>query len=793
MEKVRISVRNFLEFLLRSGDIDQRISKSKQAEAMLEGAKLHRRIQKQMGAAYQAEVPLKMELDRGEYCLSLEGRADGIIAGEPVMIDEIKGLYRDVTKLEEPIEVHLAQAKCYAYMYAILNQKETMRVQMTYASLGSEEEKMKYFDFTYSVQELASWFLELAKEYDAWAIEQIHQKKRRLESIKGLEFPFPYREGQKQLAAAVYRTLEEGAQLFVEAPTGAGKTMACTFPAVKAVGEGYGDKIFYLTAKTITKSVAKEAFSILRDHGYRGKLLEITAKEKLCPMEETVCNPDACPYAKGHFDRVNEAVYATWTSHAVFLREEILKEAKHYKVCPYEFQLDLAEWADDIVCDYNYAFDPNAHLKRFFAEGSKGDYLFLVDEAHNLVNRARSMYSASLVKEDFLLAKRTIAERSKKIARQLEACNKVMLEWKRQCDGYVVHTQINEIIFKLVRLATSFDDFLRESEEFPGKETLVEFYMQIRQFLMIYDLLDDNYVIYTEIMPGGEFALHLFCVDPAVNLKSYLDRGRGAVFFSATFLPIHYYKQMLSTYENPYAIYAKSTFSKEQSCVLLGEDVSSRYTRRTSEEFMRFAKYLHGMVKAKCGNYIAFFPSYKMMHQVCDSFMQIEQPDDLELLVQDTHMGEADREEFLAHFEAEREGSMLAFCVMGGIFSEGIDLKGARLIGAAIIGTALPQVCNERDILKNYYTQQGKNGFDYAYTYEGMTKVMQAAGRVIRTKEDAGVILLLDERFLRRDIKALFPMEWSHHEVCNLTNFEGKLKNFWKTSLLRFEDEEGMI
>ncbi|SDB26685.1 ATP-dependent DNA helicase [Eubacterium oxidoreducens] len=793
MEKIRISVRNFLEFLMRSGDIDQRISKSGQTQAMLEGAKLHRRIQKSMGSTYEAEVPLKIEVCREEYILSLEGRADGIIKEDPVIIDEIKGMFCDVMKMEEPVAIHLAQAKCYAYMYVRLFDQECIKVQMTYASLGRDEEEIKYFTYTYSAEELESWFMNLVLEYDRWAVEQMHQKEQRRASIEKLQFPFPYREGQKQLAAAVYRTLEEGAQLFVEAPTGAGKTMACVFPAVKAVGEGYGDKIFYLTAKTITKSVAKEAFYVLKDHGYAGKLLEITAKEKICPMDDMLCNPQACMYAKGHFDRVNDALFHVWTTKDVFLRKQIQKAAEEYKVCPYEFQLDLAQWADDIVCDYNYAFDPNAHLKRFFSEGSKGDHLFLVDEAHNLVNRAREMYSATLIKEDFLRVKKILNSHNKKITKQLEACNKVLLEWKRQCDGYMVHEQINELIFKLLRLASTMDEFLRESDEFAGKEEVVEFYMTLRGFMMIYDLLDENYVIYSEITPEDEFALHLFCVDTASNLKSYLDRGRGVIFFSATFLPIQYYKHLLSTYENPYAIYARSTFSKEQSCVLVGADVSSLYSRRTREEFEHFAEYLKGMALSKQGNYIAFFPSYKMMRQVYEVFMNLEEAKQVEVVVQERRMLEADREEFLEAFEKKRNQSLLAFCVLGGIFSEGIDLKGSRLIGAAIIGTALPMVCNERDILKNYYSEQGKNGFDYAYTYEGMTKVLQAAGRVIRTKEDYGVILLLDERFMRNDMQGLFPMEWSHRQVCNLTNFKGKLENFWKTSLLRIEDEEGMI
>lgn len=777
MEQIKISVRNLVEFVLRSGDIDNRRGKSGQKEAMQEGSRIHRKIQRRMGASYQPEVPLKVEIQEEKYQLIVEGRADGIIIEETgVTIDEIKGVYLDIHTLEAPIEIHLAQAKCYAYIFALKEELQEINVQMTYCNLDTEE--IRRFKETFSFEEISMWFSDVIKRYEKWAEFQYEARIERNESIAGLEFPYPYREGQKELAAGVYRTIKREKNLFIQAPTGTGKTITTVFPAVKAVGEELADKIFYLTAKTITRTVAKEAFDILRQQGYLGRVITITAKEKLCLCEEMDCNPVHCPYAQGHYDRVNDAVFDLINKERDITREVLIGQAEAFRVCPFEMCLDTALWVDNIICDYNYVFDPNVYLKRFFAEGVRGDYLFLIDEAHNLVERGREMYSAVLYKEDFLKVKKIMREYSRKCVKALEKCNGHLLELKRQCENYEILDNIGALIFALMQLGAALEEFFLKDISFPEKKEVQDFYLELRHFLNMYERVDENYVVYTEHEADGRFKLKLYCVDTAVNLQECLDKGKSTIFFSATLLPIQYYKKLLSTREDNYAVYAKTVFSQEQRLLVIGTDVSSKYTRRNESEFAKIARYIYETAQGKRGNYMAFFPSYKMMEQVLEKFYALNLRE-MDCVVQETGMREQEREEFLECFRTERENTLVGFCVMGGIFSEGIDLKNEALIGAVIVGTGLPQVSNEREILKNYYDKRYSAGFDYAFRYPGMNKVLQSAGRVIRTMEDKGVIVLLDERFLQREYLKMFPREWENYETVTVESVREKVKKFW--------------
>ncbi|NLK76331.1 MAG: ATP-dependent DNA helicase [Clostridiales bacterium] len=777
MEQIKISVRNLVEFVLRSGDIDNRRGKSGQKEAMQEGSRIHRKIQRRMGASYQPEVPLKIELQKEKYQLLIEGRADGIIIEETgVTIDEIKGVYMDVQALEAPIEVHLAQAKCYAYIFAKQQELEEIRVQMTYCNLDTEE--IRRFQQGYSFEEIREWFEMVVGLYEKWANFQYEARIERNTSIEKLEFPYPYREGQKELAAGVYRTINREKNLFIQAPTGTGKTITTVFPAVKAVGEELADKIFYLTAKTITRTVAKETFDLLRKQGYLGRVITITAKEKLCMCEEMDCNPVHCPYAEGHYDRVNDAVFDLIQTERDITREVLIQQAEKFRVCPFELCLDTTLWVDDIICDYNYVFDPNVYLKRFFAEGVKGEYLFLIDEAHNLVERGREMYSAVLYKEDFLKIKKIMKEHSRKCVKALEKCNSHLLELKRQCDNYEILDNLGAFVFLLMQLGAALEEFFLKDISFPEKKEVQEFYLELRHFLNMYERVDENYVVYTEHEADGRFKVKLYCVDTAVNLQECLDKGRSTIFFSATLLPIQYYKKLLSTKEDNYAVYAKTVFSKEQRLLVIGTDVSSKYTRRNEREFTKIARYIYETAQGRKGNYMAFFPSYKMMGQVLEKFYALNLGE-MDCVVQESGMREQEREEFLEAFRMERENTLVGFCVMGGIFSEGIDLKNEALIGAVIVGTGLPQISNEREILKNYYDKRYGEGFDYAFRYPGMNKVLQSAGRVIRTVEDKGVIVLLDERFLQREYLGMFPREWADYEKVTVENVQERVKKFW--------------
>ena len=846
MQELHTSVRNLVEFILRGGDIDNRSGRMI-TDAMMEGSKIHRKIQRSMGENYQAEVPLALTIEAEEYMLVIEGRADGIAYGEfpnqnsekeaytqdtfldrtgkseeMVYIDEIKGVYRNVATMEAPVYVHKAQAMCYAYIYALQNHLDQIGVQMTYCNLDTED--VKLFQEVFAWDALADWFGNLIAEYRKWADWQIMWRRKRQESIQNLEFPYPYREGQRKLVGDVYRTIRRGKNLFLQAPTGVGKTISTIFPAVKAVGEELADRIFYLTAKTITATVAKETFGLLREQGYQAKIIQLTAKEKLClcgntaieqeaadqdnpypdfPQIKLECNPQNCPYAKGHFDRVNDAVFELLQTSDLFTREEILAQARKHRVCPFELSLDVATWCDNILCDYNYVFDPNVYLKRFFQDSSKEKYLFLVDEAHNLVDRSREMYSATLYKEDILAVKKIMKPHNQAIARTLDKCNKAMLDFKRECENYSVCESVGVLTFYLMRLVSQMEEFFEKPREFPDKKTVLDFYFELRNFVNIYDLVDENYVIYDEMQEDGRFMIKLFCVDPSKNLQKCIDKSVSTIFFSATLLPINYYKRLLSTKEDNYAIYAQSTFDETQRLLAFGRDVSTKYTRRGPAEYEKIARYIRAAIRSKKGNYMVFFPSYKMMQDVYDVFVRVERESDtrngvavsdepniaeesleesLTIIMQHSNMNEAEREEFLQAFEQEDGGTLVAFCVMGGIFGEGIDLKNDRLIGAVIVGTGLPQISNEREILKQYYDKQGLSGFDYAFRYPGINKVLQAAGRVIRTQEDRGIIVLLDERFLQSDYNALYPREWKNRIVGNVETVDAEICKFWENT-----------
>lgn len=779
-ERIKISVRNLVEFILRSGNLDNRRTSAADREAMQKGSRIHRKLQKQMKPSYKAEVPLKWEEEYPDFIIEIEGRADGIIDDDgECVIDEIKGVYRDLYFLEEPVPVHKAQAMCYAYFYASQKKISKIEVQMTYCHLETEEIKRFREEFSFSY--LKKWFEDLLSEYYKWANFQYQRRIERRSSMEGLEFPYPYRKGQKELVSGVYHTMRTEKQLFIQAPTGIGKTMAAIFPAVRAVGEGYGDKIFYLTAKTITRTVAEEAFHILKEKGLSYKTISITAKEKLCLCEETDCNPEKCPYAEGHFDRVNVAVFEILNAKDTYLREDLLDQAEKHRVCPYEMCLDISSWVDAVICDYNYVFDPNVYLRRFFGDSVKGEYLFLIDEAHNLVERGRKMYSAVLCKEDFLETAKIVKEHSAKLYKILKKCNRLMLEYKRECDEYTVMENIAGLSLQLMNLLGEMENFLEKDHEERVQKAVLEFSFSVRHFLNMYDLADENYVIYSHYDEEQRFLVTLYCVNPKRNLQECLNKGKGTVFFSGTFLPLPYYRSLFSERRDDYAICASSPFLRENLKLLVACDVSSKYTRRSVSEYKKMAEYIYAMAAGKQGNYMVFFPSYRMLEDIYEIFRAKaeERQFKVSCILQSSNMTEKEREEFLEAFQENTTGTLIGFCVMGGIFSEGIDLTGERLIGAAIVGTGLPQVGCEREILKNYYDEKAQNGFAYAYRYPGMNKVLQAAGRVIRTKEDRGVVLLLDERFLQREYLELFPQEWQGYEKCTIKNAGQKIKAFW--------------
>lgn len=781
--KVRISVRNLVEFILRSGDLDNSRGSSGDKEAMLKGGRLHRKIQRSMKGNYQAEVSLKRESEYEDVIIQVEGRADGIFTEDgEFWIDEIKGTYGNLQAMEVPVPVHRAQAMCYGWIYGEKEGLSQIGIQMTYSHLDTEDTRR--FREIFSMEELKNWYQKLLDDYHKWISCSLSWKKERNASMKDLQFPFPYREGQREIVSGVYHTVSSKKTLFVQAPTGVGKTMSAIFPSVRAIGEGKGETLFYLTAKTITGTVAWEAFHTLRENGLKFKVTAITAKEKLCFLDSPECTPEKCPYAKGHFDRVNDAVYELWTTEEVYSREVIRAHAEKWQVCPFEMCLDLSVWVDGVICDYNYAFDPNVHLKRFFGENISGDYIFLIDEAHNLVERGREMYSAEISRQTLFTLRKKIRKHFPKLARALDKASRQMLELeedlKASQNPYQVLSNPGVLPVTFLTISGELEEILEEKnlEEELRKEIL-EFYFVVRDFLNVSELVDENYVVYTECFGENDFRLRLFCVNPAANLSEYLKKGRSAVFFSATLFPMLYYRELLTTETDAYGIYVQSPFSAKNRRILIGSDVSSRYTRRNHTEYRKIAEYISRCVWQRQGNYMVFFPSYRLMEDVYQVYEEEFSVDWVRCIRQNSDMTEREREEFLEEFQS-REGTLVGFCVLGGIFSEGVDLTGESLIGAIIVGTGLPQIGSEREILKEYYDRKKQSGFDYAYRYPGMNKVLQAAGRVIRTKEDRGVILLLDDRFLGRDYGEIFPREWKDRSSCRLNTVEEAVSRFWR-------------
>ena len=782
MEKpiVRISVRNLVEFILRNGDLVSG-SGTSDKEAMLKGSRLHRKIQKQMGSHYQPEVSLKKDTEYADLILRVEGRADGIfLQDEQFCIDEIKGVYKKLELMEEPVLVHRAQALCYAWIYLDAHDLEKIDIQMTYAHLDTEV--IKRFRETLTRAELKQWYEELTDSYHKWLAYQIEWRKKRNESMENLEFPFAYRKGQRKMVSGIYHAISKKEQIFIQAPTGVGKTMSAVFPAVRAIGQGMAETVFYLTARTITRTVAQDAFEILRDRGLLFKVITITAKEKLCFCDKPECDPEKCPYAKGHYDRINDAVYELWTTEQSFDRETLLRHAQKWQVCPFEMSLDLAIWMDGVICDYNYVFDPNVCLKRFFGENVSGNYLFLIDEAHNLVDRGREMYSASICLNDVIETRKFVKPYSQKLWKKLGKVKKQMEELRQNCGEWKVQENAGVLPISLLSVQGELDQLLEEPPAQEVVDGILDFYFEVRDFLNISELVDDNYVVYTAFDENGRFYMKLFCVNPAENLQKCLDKGNSTVFFSATLLPLQYYRKMLSTRSENFGMYVESPFEQKKRCLMICRDVSSKYTRRDYEEYRKIAEYIARMSWQKKGNYMVFFPSYRLMEDVYQVYQDEFSVSWVRCISQHASMTELEREEFLEEFTEETEETLVGFCVMGGIFSEGIDLIGDRLIGAAVVGTGLPQVNCEREILKGYYDEKGEQGFDYAYRYPGMNKVLQAAGRVIRTKEDTGAILLMDERFLNRDYRNLFPREWNDACTCTLGNVEKHLQAFWDVS-----------
>lgn len=769
---VHISVRDIIEFILKYGSLDASNVISPSRAAL--GTKAHKKIQKSMGDNYTSEVVLKHTCTYDDISFVIEGRADGVIENiDLTIIDEIKSTMVSLDIIEEGYNpLHLAQVKCYAFMYASDNQLTKIGAQLTYYNLDTKETKR--FLKIYDLNELETFFKDITDRYASWIRFYVSWCTLRDSSLKSLVFPFEkYRTGQRELAIHVYKSILSASKLLVNAPTGIGKTISTLFPTLKAMGESQASKVFYITAKTITRTVAENAITLLHSQGVRVKCITLTAKDKVCFCETTQCTPSNCRFAEGHFDRVNEAVWDAINSTDLFTRDVIETYANKHRVCPFELSLDIALWVDIVVCDYNYIFDPTVALKRFL---DASEYVLLIDEAHNLVDRGRDMFSANLSKRNLLTAKKLLPKSMSLIRTALTKINSYFLDIKKdyleQNIPFIKKEAPQELYSLLRKFINACDKQFQRPTSGGNDTTLLELYFSAYNFLKILEFYDEKYITYAE-NSNGDVHLKLFCLDPSYLLGETMRKFKSTILFSATLLPIDYYKYLLNG-EDDIAIRLESPFDKSKAVKLAASDVSTRYQNR-DKSYPQICHYIKQVVDSHKGNHFVFFPSYKYLIDVHNYFKEMY-GDTYRIHVQSSNMSEIEKEEFLNHFEESPKNTHIGFCVLGGIFSEGIDLKYDRLIGVIIVGVGLPQLCLERSLIENYFNELGKNGYHYAYTYPGINKVFQAAGRLIRTEEDKGIILLIDDRFCTTLYRELFPIDWFPHQPVTLNSISYYLK-----------------
>lgn len=778
--KFSISIKELAEFLRKSGSIDARFSGINRAQ---EGGKIHRMLQKQAGKNYKAEVSLVTQIEQDGIEYTLSGRADGIISNpDGYMIDEIKTTTVPLETIEEDtFPAHWTQGTIYAFIWCKQNNLESIALQLTYYNVN--DDSIKRIEKSYTFVALQEYMQELLKEYRPWAQLLLEWREKRNTSLQKMVFPFlEYREGQRKLAVASYRTFQSGERLFVCAPTGIGKTISTLFPAMKAMGEGYGERIFYLTAKTITRTTAQETIQILKEKNQKLQFrnITLTAKDKICMLEERNCIPEVCPYANGYYDRINETLFSLLNNEMNFTREKIEEIAEENKLCPFELALDISSWCDCVICDYNYLFDPVVKLQRFF-ESTDNENLFLIDEAHNLPDRAREMYSAKINKNSFYDFKKSLPKEYKRLHTGLKAINDGFVALRHRCSDE--EKKCLKLINLPDELKKPIDIFIQAAEDFlenhmgiEHEKDLLNIYFEALFYRRISEEFTDAYTSLIFISANNNVTVKLFCMDPSQAVNESLKLGRASILFSATLLPLQYYCEILGS-ESAKKLLLESPFPSENMGLFIANTISTKYAAR-EKSAQEIVEMLFEFVSAKEGNYIAYFPSYAYMNQIAELFE--EKYPAIETVAQHSQMDEETREEFLKNFSENNSTTLLGFCVMGGVFSEGINLSGDRLIGTVIVGVGLPQINEEQDALREYYQEHYGEGFAFAYQFPGMNKVLQAAGRVIRTESDRGAVLLIDERFATGRYCNIFPKHWSHWQTTNMQKLTLQLKEFWE-------------
>ncbi|HRJ58563.1 MAG TPA: ATP-dependent DNA helicase [Anaerolineales bacterium] len=775
-----ISVRSLVEFVMQSGDLSTG-GFQRRDRAQL-GTQGHKRVQKSRPEGYETEVEVACQIEGTDLLLEVRGRIDGLYSGtEPVVIEEIKTTTLSLNLVdEEHNPLHWGQAQCYAYMYARQYRLDEISIHLTYFQLETHEEKT--FERHYKYEDLETFFSHLITTYLNWFRKVQAWQARRDQTIEQLEFPYEeYRPGQRDLAVSVYKTIRSRERAYIQSPTGVGKTIASLFPSVKALGQRMAAKIFYLTAKTSGRLVAEKALDDMRRSNLYLRSVTLTAKEKICFCPPVNCDPDVCPFARGYFDKVKRALEEL-DRHQAFTRPVVEEIARRYEICPFEFSLDLALWVDCIICDYNYVFDPRVYLHRFF-DFDVDPYIFLVDEAHNLPDRARAMYSAELNKSTVLQLQRILKTQVPALAKKLGEINKILLEKRKICQeegkNALVEHELPEPLLKAVReFSHKAEDWLVLNHTAEFRQDLLEFYFLCSNYLRTAEYFDTYYVSYFERQGQSDLRAKLFCLDPAPMLAMPLERSHSTVFFSATLLPMDYFMKLLTgDADHPSRIF-QSPFPQENVCLLVHNKIPTKYAQR-ADSYDAIAATIETVISTHVGNYLVYFPSYAYLNEVVER-LKGRLPE-RQLLIQERGMSEEARDAFLAQFSSTNEETLVGFAVMGGVFGEGIDLVGERLIGVVVVGVGIPQLGLERDLIKAYFDSKSGSGFAYAYQYPGFNRVLQATGRVIRTETDRGIIVLIDERFTHTHYRNLFPSHWKKYQVVqSKREMEKLLSQFWE-------------
>ena len=745
----RVAVRALCEFSAKVGDLDLRFTPSPTAQEGIEG---HRRVVARRAAGYEAEVPLE-----GHYQgLQVRGRADGY---DPVAnrLEEIKTYRGDLTR--QPAnhrQLHWAQAKVYAWLMCQARQLPAIEVALVYLDVDNDGQTL--ISEHYSADTLRTFFETQCQRFLAWAQGQERRLAERDQGLQALAFPYPqFRQGQRQLAETLYKAVSTGRCLMAQASTGIGKTLGTLFPLLKAMVPQQLDKLFFLTAKTPGRALALDALRQMTEAAPQPALrtLELIARDKACEHPDKACHGESCPLAQGFYDRLPAAREAA-AQRPLLDRDNLREVALAHQVCPYYLGQEMARWVDVLVADYNYYFDAHALLFSL-AQANQWRVAALVDEAHNLVERGRGMYSASLDQGQLL------ALRQSKPQGLTSALDRLNRQWNALYKAQRAPYQASE------RLP---DDFLRALQQCIGliQERLnqqpaeldpqvLQFFYQALQFSRVAELFDEHFLFDITLREGPRkrklASLCLRNVNPARLLGPRMQAARSVTLFSATLSPRHFYTDLLGMPADTAWLEVAAPFRAEQLEVRIASQVSTRYGERQAS-LAPIVALIAEQYQRQPGNYLAFFSSFEYLQQVAS--LLAEQHPAIPLWAQAPGMDEAARQGFLDRFVADGQG--VGFAVLGGAFGEGVDLPGTRLIGAFVATLGLPQVNPVNEQFKQRLGRQFGAGFDYAYLYPGVRKVIQAAGRVIRGDQDRGVLVLIDQRFAETRVQQMFPSWW---------------------------------